>query len=133
MNICTYVSAISMKPKLYAVAIYQETKTLENVTNSEFVILQLLHSSHFNLVKKLGHTSGMNYDKELYLTKKEMLTKWQDHFVLKNLSAAILLKKVSNQLLGDHSLFIFEAIKYKSYNTDYLTISDLRKRKLIRI
>ena len=133
MNICTYVTPISMNPKLYAVAVYKETKTLENLSNSEFVVLQLLHTSHFNLVRKLGQTSGINYNKEKYLHKKELLTKWGDHTILKNIAASVLLKKVNHQLSGDHYLFIFEAIKYKSNHTDYLTIEDLRKRKIVRM
>ena len=73
MNICTYVSAISMNPKLYAVAVYENTQTLENIEESDYAVLQLLHESHFHLVKKLGQTSGMKYNKEQYLKKKDLL------------------------------------------------------------
>ena len=31
MNICTYVSAISIKPKMYSIAIDYNTKTFENL------------------------------------------------------------------------------------------------------
>jgi len=132
MNICTYVTAISMTPKLYAIAVYQDTKTLKNLAQSENAVLQLLHKSHFSVVKKLGQTSGMNYNKEQYLYKKDLLTKWNNHTVLKNIAAAIHLKEVNRQITGDHCLFVFEAMEYKSFHTDYLTVEELRKRKIIR-
>ena len=132
MNICTYVSAISMNPKLYAVAVYENTQTLENIEKSEYAVLQLLHESHFQLVKKLGQTSGKKYNKEQYLKKKELLDQWNNYTILKDLSAVVLLKKISKQLTGDHYLYIFEAIKHKSFNTNYLMINELRNRKIIR-
>ncbi|HCN37941.1 MAG TPA: hypothetical protein DIS94_09550 [Bacteroidetes bacterium] len=73
MNICTYVTAISLKPKLYAVAVYEKTKTLKNIKNSDICVLQLLSKSQFNLIKKLGQTSGINFDKENYLNNKNFL------------------------------------------------------------
>ena len=42
MNICTYVSAVSMQPKIYSVAIDYKTKTYQNLTNSQVAVLQLL-------------------------------------------------------------------------------------------
>lgn len=132
MNICTYVSAISMQPKLYAIAIYNNTKTLENALQSEFVVLQLLHESQFNLVRKLGQTTGINYNKQLYLTKKNWLATWNNFTVLKDCSAIILLKKISSNQTGDHVLFVFEALNHKSSNKQYLTVDELRNRKIIR-
>ena len=133
MNICTYVTAVSMKPKLYAVAVYKDTKTLQNIANNQFAVLQLLHTSHYNLVKKLGQTSGKVYDKEKYLHKKELLTKWEGYQIIKNIATSVLLKKVNQQLTGDHYLFVFETIKYKAYHTEYLTTGDLIKRKIVRM
>ena len=46
MNICTYVTAVSMKPKQYVVAVYHNTRSLQNLLESKSVVLQLLHRSH---------------------------------------------------------------------------------------
>ena len=72
-NICTYVSAVSMSPKLYAVAVYHNTQTLSNVEVSEYVVLQLLSAEDFKLVNVLGKKSGMNYSKYSYLKKRDKL------------------------------------------------------------
>ena len=42
MNICTYVSAVSMKPKIYSIAIDFKTKTYDNLISCDRVVLQLL-------------------------------------------------------------------------------------------
>ncbi|MFN6037925.1 MAG: flavin reductase [Bacteroidota bacterium] len=132
MNICTYVSSISMRPKLYSVAVYFNTKTLENISCSEYAVLQLLGEEHYNLIKKLGQTSGLIYPKENYLTKKKLLTEWQGYKVLKDISAAVLLKKMWNKSTGDHELFVFEAVKHKSFTKGYLSLNQLRDKKIIR-
>lgn len=132
MNICTYVTAISLKPKLYAVAVYKKTKTLKNIKKSNVCVLQLLSKSQFNLVRKLGQTSGMNFDKNNFLKNKNLLEEWENYKVLKNVSGRILLKKISFQKTGDHYLFIFKVIKSKTYNTDYLNLKLLSEKKLIR-
>ncbi len=132
MNICTYVIPISMKPKLYAVAVYYNTKTFHNLLSSEFAVLQLLHSDHDKLVKKLGQNSGLQYDKEKYLSKKNLLTNWEGYTALQNTSACILLKKCWSKPSGDHELIVFEAIKHKSFHNDYLSIQQLRDKKIIR-
>ena len=53
MNICTYVIPISMKPKWYAIAIYNNTKSLQNMQNSQYCVLQYLQVSQYNLVNHL--------------------------------------------------------------------------------
>jgi flavin reductase (DIM6/NTAB) family NADH-FMN oxidoreductase RutF len=132
MNICTYVSAMSMQPKLFAIGVYNNTKTLENIEQSNVVVLQLLHQSHANLVKKLGQTTGFNYNKEAYLNKKGILVEWNGLIILKELSAVVMLNKIEAIQTGDHKLFVFEAIKHKSFNKDYLTLDFLREKKIIR-
>lgn len=132
MNICTYVSAISMKPKLYAVAVYNNTQTLDNIEQNEFTVLQLLHQSQYSLVNKLGKLSGKTYDKYNYLFKKNALSYWEDFVVLKDCSALVLLKKIEATQTGDHKLFVFETQKSKVFNTDYLLLNTLREKKIIR-
>lgn len=132
MNVCTYVSAISMKPKLYSVAVYNNTQTLDNIEQNEFAVLQLLHSSQYHLINKLGKSSGKNYNKYNYLFKKSILTYWEDFVVLKDCSALVLLKKINAMQTGNHKLFVFEAQKSKVFNADYLQLNTLREKKIIR-
>ena len=46
MNICTYVSAVSMQPKMYSIAIDYTSKTYKNLQKSSKVVLQLLSSDN---------------------------------------------------------------------------------------
>ena len=50
MNICTYVSAVSMKPKMYSIAIDYTTKTYKNLEKSSRVVLQLLSASNLKVI-----------------------------------------------------------------------------------
>jgi flavin reductase (DIM6/NTAB) family NADH-FMN oxidoreductase RutF len=132
MNICTYVTAISMEPKIYAIAIYKNTKTLENMQNTEHAILQFLHPEQFKLVKNLGQRSGVNFNKHRYLSKNNLVEDWNGYDVLKNTAARILLQKIDFKETGDHLLFTFKAEKYKSYHPEVLTSEILRIKKIIR-
>ncbi|SDN09935.1 NADH-FMN oxidoreductase RutF, flavin reductase (DIM6/NTAB) family [Daejeonella rubra] len=132
MNICTYVSAISMEPKIYAIAIYNETKTLENMFQTGRAILQFLHPVQFNLVRNLGQRSGLTFNKQQYLEKNNLLESWNGFQVLKNTSARILLEKIDFKQTGDHVLFTFRAEKYKTYHPEVLTSEILRIKKIIR-
>jgi flavin reductase (DIM6/NTAB) family NADH-FMN oxidoreductase RutF len=133
MNICTYVTAISMQPKMYAIAVYENTKTLENIQNGSSCVLQLLSSDQFGLVNYLGKKSGNIYDKESYLQKKDLLDEWFSFKILKNISAVVSLSKVQSTLHGDHHLMVFNADKYKSFSSNYLTTEILNQHKIIRI
>lgn len=134
MNICTYVTAVSMKPKRYAVAIYHGTKTLQNVSGSGNFVLQLLQEQQYGLVNALGKKSGKRYDKEQYLRKRDMLTDWKGREVLKDAVAWLLMKVISVQRAGDHDLFLCEVIAWKTCKAEeVLKVSDLSKRGLVRI
>lgn len=121
-----------MEPKIYAIAIYKNTKSLENMYNSEHAVLQFLHPEQFKLVKNLGQRSGLNFNKQAYLHKNNLLENWEGYEVLKNTSARILLKKIEHKETGDHILFTFQAEKYKSYHSEVLTSEILRIKKIIR-
>jgi flavin reductase (DIM6/NTAB) family NADH-FMN oxidoreductase RutF len=133
MNICTYVSAVSMKPKRYMVAVYHNTKTLEQLQSTDFAILQLLHTSQSKLVRTLGQKSGFDYDKAKYLNKTHQLCEWQGMPVLADACALISLKKMEVQTAGDHDMYLFDVIAYKTLKEDVLSINHLREKKLIRI
>jgi len=133
INACTYVTAISMQPKLFAIAVYNNTKTLENLLQTNTVVLHYLHPIQYGLVKLLGKKSGKLVNKHAYLKKKQLLTNWQGYPVLKNASALVLMQKIDHKQTGDHVLFTFEALKFKSYSSDVLTTSILREKKIISV
>jgi flavin reductase (DIM6/NTAB) family NADH-FMN oxidoreductase RutF len=132
MNICTYVTAISMQPKLYAIAIYQDTKTLDNMYTQEKAVLQLLHPLQYNMVKYLGQKSGRNMDKHAYLQKRKCLQTWHGYDVLQGCAALILLQKIDFKPTGDHVLFTFQVEAFNSYETDILGTHYLKQKNIIR-
>ncbi len=133
MNICTYVTAISMSPKLYAIAIDFNTNTYLNVENSEFVNLQILCKDQMLLVKKFGKKSGIKFNKDKFLRDNNLLINWNNSEVLSGLSALIKLKKKSCfKTNGDHALYIFKVENFKTFSEDnILTFQDLVKNKII--
>ena len=133
MNICTYVSAVSMKPKLFMVAVDYSTKTYENLQNGSKGILQVLHKDHLNLVNLLGKKSGKQINKEARLASKELLTIWNGHQVIDNACAYMNLELRGTQNIGgDHALFWFEVVKSKTISEDnILMFQDLVNEGLI--
>jgi flavin reductase (DIM6/NTAB) family NADH-FMN oxidoreductase RutF len=114
MNVCTYVMPITMQPKRYAIAIYQNTKTLANIQDSDYCVLQFLSTTQSKLVNVLGKKTGNSYNKQNYLQKKQMLTQWNDFLVLTDAMAYVLLKKINCENTGDHHLYWFEVLQYKT-------------------
>ena len=95
MNICTYVSVVNMKPRIYTIAIDYKTKTYNNlINNSNKVVLQALSINNIRLIRKLGKQSGKYINKEVYLKKKKCLTKWKNHTVCMPAMNSISRKKV---------------------------------------
>ena len=133
MNICTYVSAVSMNPKVYSIAVYKGTKSLENILNNEIVVLQLLSPNQANLIKYLGKKSGIDFNKHTYLKNKKVLIPWKNYEILKDVSAVIELKKSTCVDVGDHVLFILKAISYKSFSSEVLTTKYLNQKGIIRV
>ena len=133
MNICSYVSAVSLKPKLYLIAIDYSTKTYKNLKQNSVVVLQLLSKSHLKIIRKLGKLSGYSYNKEKYLKSKGILNNWEKHLVLKNVCALLELKKMSEiNIEGDHAIFTFSVSKFKTLSEDsVLTFKDLIYNKII--
>lgn len=134
MNICTYVTAISMQPKLYAIAVYDNTKTLENLQDSNEVVLQYLHKDQYTLVRQLGQQSGFKVNKDQWLRKRKLLTTWQGREVLQGAAAYVYLKKIKVVATqGDHQLYLFELKKYAASSTELLTTQLLSDKKIIRV
>ncbi len=133
MNICTYVSAVSMKPKRYMLAVYHHTQSLQNILNSQIAVLQLLGKQHLSLVNVLGKKSGQYYNKETYLRKKKSLSVWNDKTVLTNCAGLMELEKIWSKDAGDHTMFLFDVKRFSTNHENVLMLDDLREKKLVRI
>ena len=133
MNICTYVSAVNMNPRIYAIAIDYKTKTYKNLmSSSSGIVLQCLSIKNLNSVRILGKKSGHNFDKSKYLLKKKSITHWKSYTILKDTSYLIELinpKKIYD--MTDHALFLFKIKSYKNNSNDILTFSNLIESKII--
>jgi flavin reductase (DIM6/NTAB) family NADH-FMN oxidoreductase RutF len=133
MNICTYVSAVSMTPKRYMVAVYHQTKSLENILKSKTAVLQLLGKQHISLVNVLGKKCGLSYDKESYLIKRKHIELWNNRKVLSQCAGLVELEKVWSKDAGDHVLFLFDVKRFQTNHENVLMLDDLREKGLIRI
>ena len=131
MNICTYVTAVSLDPKIMMVAVYENTKTLENILSSDTAILQILHKEQAPLARILGKKTGITYNKFQYLNKKNMLTEWKNFPVLKDACAYIELEKLSFLKTGDHYSYFFTVKNAVSRREEVLTTQDLRNLAII--
>ena len=134
MHIISYVSAISMEPKLYACAVYKSTLTLELLQSSKTCVLQLLSCTQERLVPVLGKRSGYDFDKLTWLNQRHLLTEWNGFAVLKDALAWIqldLFQEVDTG--GDHVLMIGRVVRWKNQQPGTpLGLDQLRGRGLIR-
>ena len=133
MNICTYVTAVSMKPKQYAIGVYYDTYTIERLEKGAHAVLQLLSLDHLGVIKKLGKASGRNSDKIGWLAKRQLLGEWKDYTVLKDACAFLELDLQSHLSTGgDHELYVYN-VKSSSSKKDsgIMHLQDLITHKLI--
>ena len=134
MNICTYVTAVSMQPKKMVVAIYKNTKTLELVNKNRQFVLQLLAAGQYRLVDILGKKSGHTIDKISRLEKRNLLTEWNGYKILKEALAVMELVVTGTMPGGDHKIFLCDMVRYKNLQDgNPLGLNELRKHKLIHI
>ena len=134
MNIITYASQISMRPKRFICGIYEGTKTLDNANSSKEFVLQLLAEKQYSLVNLLGKKSGHIINKVERLKKRNELAEWRGFDILKNCLAVIHLKVINEFDGGDHKGFLCDAVAYKNINEGKpLTLDTLRKHKIISI
>lgn len=134
MNIVSYVTPVSMKPKRYMVAVYEGTKTLENIKQNPHVVLQLLSDDQYALVRLLGKQSGKKIDKMGKLEKQNKLQQWNSFPVLKDALAYVELKVMDVVPGGDHDCFICDVVAYRNQNDgEALGLHTLSKHKIISI
>jgi flavin reductase (DIM6/NTAB) family NADH-FMN oxidoreductase RutF len=102
------------------------------MASNEFV-LQLLGEQQYNLIKLLGQQSGHQTNKIERLSKRKLLTEWNDFPVLKDAIAVMHLKVISLFNAGDHTAVLCDVLSYKNLNEGApLTLDILRQQKLIR-
>lgn len=134
MNICTYVSPYSMKPKMYMIGVFLDTKTLSNLENHPFAILQYLSVDNINLVRTFGYKSGFNYDK---LKKHTKRIEYQNNLAyLKDSVGFVELKlETMNDFDGDHKICTFSLMSSVVLNEtkELLTMSHLQEKKIVKI
>ena len=134
MNICTYVSAISMEPKIIMVAVYHNTQTLSNLTTSKRALLQLLSKELAPVVRVCGHLSGAKINK---------ITRLEKRYQIKHLNslpyfaaAAGYLELQVDRLIsfrGDHNLAICSVLSSMNISDSKLLTTDyLRAEGLLR-
>lgn len=133
MHICTYVSAVSMEPKKYMVALYDGTKTRELVEQNGRFILQLLAKEQYKLIKHLGQQSGHKKDKMALLKKRNLLAEHGQFLFLKEALSIIECRVTATMDGGDHKLFICDVVSWKNlHEGDPLTTGYLQDKKIIR-
>lgn len=133
MNICTYVTPVCMKPKIYCIALDYNTLSYEYADQEKHAVLQFLNLNQIGLVKPLGKKTAKKYDKLSYLDKKKHLKDWENFKVLKDSNALLLLEKINRTSLNsDHEIFYYKVIKSKTfYDKNGLNTQDLIKAKVI--
>ena len=132
MNICTYVTAVSRKPKMYVIAIEHGSTTLDLLKRNDEAILQLLSVEHARLVRPLGQKKGRDFNKQAYLERSGQLTSWQGRQVLNNTNALLHLMLEEQWQTGDHDLCCFSVLKSKTFKeTGVLMFKDLVDKKII--
>ncbi|MFN8155232.1 MAG: flavin reductase [Bacteroidia bacterium] len=131
MNICTYVTAISMQPKRFIIGVYKDTFTEVLLKKQPKCILQLLSSSQYRLVELLGKQSGHTINKIEKIKNKTGIF----HAIpfLTESCAVILCKAIHWTDAGDHYAVLCSVITYRNLsNSPILTTEILREKKIIR-
>jgi flavin reductase (DIM6/NTAB) family NADH-FMN oxidoreductase RutF len=134
MNIITYASAVSMKPKRFICAVYKNTKTLENVRSNGAFVLQILSDTQYALVRLLGKQTGNKINKIERLSKRNLLSEWNGFSILKEALAVMEMKIINEIDGGDHVCFLCDVVSYKNLNDGKeLTLNILSDKKIISI
>jgi len=134
MHIITYATAVSMQPKRFICAVYQNTRTLANLQENPHFVLQILAAGQHRIVDLLGKKSGFEVDKISRLQKRGILTNWNGFAVLKDCIAVMEMKIIGEINGGDHTCFLCDVVAHKNLNDgEALTLDELRKHNIIRI
>lgn len=131
LNICTYVTPIAMKPKLFIVGVYKGTKSLENLESNPNGLLQYMAQDQWQHVRLLGKKTGFAVDKISILGEKVEHTA-DGLFRLKGVIAALHLKFLERIDAGDHWAWLASVEAYENLReAEPLTFNELKRRKVI--
>jgi flavin reductase (DIM6/NTAB) family NADH-FMN oxidoreductase RutF len=133
MNICTYVSVVNIKPKIYLISIDKSTLTYKNLTNKPVsIVLQSLSIKNIKLVKLLGKKSGFTYNKQKFLENRKLTSVWKGNNVLNDCCFLIELHKLKEiHEMNDHCIFTFEVKSFENISDDFLLFQSLIENKII--
>ena len=139
MNIVSYATAATLKPKSYVIAVYRGTKTHANIFDksaNEYFLLQGLSRPQSKYVRPLGQKSGLRYDKEKYLSKQNINfynLNGSAYGYLPDCGFVIACKVTSKIVYGDHDLITAVVVKTVEDNNaaQLLTTLDLIDQGII--
>jgi flavin reductase (DIM6/NTAB) family NADH-FMN oxidoreductase RutF len=134
MNICVYVTSISMQPKMMLIAVYHHTKTLDNLKKRPHGILQLLTTDHLDIVHTCGRQSGNSVNKISKVTKKHPVAQKQQFSYMTDVAGYMELTITElRDVGGDHMLAVAEVVSSKNISdNDILTTTYLKEKGVIR-
>jgi flavin reductase (DIM6/NTAB) family NADH-FMN oxidoreductase RutF len=134
MNIATYVVPVSMKPKRILVAVYQNTKSFDNLEINPTFVLQYLAEEQANLVRLLGKQSGKKVNKMAKLEKRKLLEIWNGFPVLSDALAWVKLNVIERMNGGDHLCLLCDVVAYKNVREgNALTTRYLSEKNIISV
>jgi flavin reductase (DIM6/NTAB) family NADH-FMN oxidoreductase RutF len=134
MNICGYVTSISMEPKMLLLAVYHHTKTLANIKHNPHALLQLLTADHVDIVHTCGRQSGNTTDKISKVVKKHEIVRHNGLPYMKDAAGFMELEiRDLREVGGDHLLAVAEVVYSKNLvDTEILTNQYLKDKGIIR-
>lgn len=115
MNIVTYASPVAIQPtRCYAVALYRDTLSWENMKKTRHGVLQILQQQHAPLVQLLGKESGHEVDKMAELQQQGFkLAGRHGVMVLEDAFGIIRLQVVGDFVpCGDHDVAICQVVSW---------------------
>jgi len=131
LNICSYVTPISMKPKGFIIGVYKDTKTLANLEANPVGLLNYLAEDQAKHVKLLGKKTGFNVDKIAQL-KQDVEFVSDGLFRIKGAIAVVHLRFRERLDCGDHWAWFAEVDSYENLReAPPLTLSELKRLKII--
>lgn len=131
LNICSYVTPISMKPKRFIIGVYKDTRTLANLEINPHGLLNYLARDQAGHIRLLGKKSGNSVDKVAKLG--DQLEHVGDGlYKLKGVLAFVRLRFMERLDCGDHWAWLAEVDSYENLReTPPLTLDELKRQKLI--
>lgn len=136
MNIATYLTPVSMEPKLITLGVYHGTKTRASLSLGATCVVQLLGEVQASLVPLLGKESGLKTDKIARLVRRGVAlaeTKEGFYYLPEALGYMVLEITSVLEVEGDHTLMTGRVLRSKQGSTgSVLTTGYLRRGGYIR-